>query len=196
MSKTSTTSAHANIFTRSLNELKSVRCLALCSLLIAINITLDLLGLTIRLPPNLRISFGFLCNAAAGMLYGPSVGMLAGFCTDVLSYFAGNFTMGGYFPGFTITAVVGGLIWGLWLYPRKLSVKRAIGAKACINLVCNIGLNTLWLTMTGGKALGALLALRIPKNLLLLPAETVLLYFAMRLLLKIYARLPHTEEVG
>ena len=49
-----------NIFVQSLRELKSTRCLALTALLIAVNITLDLLGLTIKLPPNLRIGFGFL----------------------------------------------------------------------------------------------------------------------------------------
>ncbi len=179
-----------NIFVRSLHELKSTRCLALTALLIAINIALDLLGLTIKLPPNLRIGFGFLCNAAVGMLFGPVVGMMAGVCTDVLGYFAGNLTMGAYFPGYTLTAITAGLFWGLWLYPRKLTVWRALGAKACINLFCNIGLNTLWLTMTGGKAMGALLALRVPKNLLMLPIETVLLYFGMKLVLRLYQTLP------
>ena len=179
-----------NIFIRSLHELKSTRCLALTALLIAINIALDLLGLTIKLPPNLRIGFGFLCNAAVGMLFGPVVGMMAGVCTDVLGYFAGNLTMGAYFPGYTLTAITAGLFWGLWLYPRKLTVWRALGAKACINLFCNIGLNTLWLTMTGGKAMGALLALRVPKNLLMLPIETVLLYFGMKMVLRLYQALP------
>ena len=70
-----------NIFVRSLRELRSTRCLAVTALLIAINVTLDLLGLSIKLPPNLRIGFGFLCNASIGMLFGPVVGMMAGVCT-------------------------------------------------------------------------------------------------------------------
>ena len=74
-----------NIFVRSLHELKSTRCIAVTALLIAINITLDLLGLTIKLPPNLRIGFGFLCNAAIGMLFGPVVGMMAGACARMCS---------------------------------------------------------------------------------------------------------------
>ena len=100
--------------------------------------------------------------------------------------------MGMYFPGFTLTAVVAGLFWGLWLYPRRVSVWRAIGAKTCINLFCNIGLNTLWLMMTGGKAMSVLLALRVPKNLLILPVEIVLLYFGMKLVLRFYKMLPST----
>lgn len=179
-----------NIFVRSLRELKSTRCLALTALLIAINIAMDLLNLSIKLPPNLRIGFGFLCNASIGMLFGPVVGMMAGVCTDVLGCFAGNLSMGAYFPGFTLTAVVGGLIWGLWLYPRKLSVWRAIGAKTCINLICNICMNTYWLTLTGGKAMRVLLVTRVPKNLILLPIEIVLLYFVMKLVLRFYKMLP------
>ena len=170
-----------NIFVRSLRELRSTRCLAVTALLIAINVTLDLLGLSIKLPPNLRIGFGFLCNASIGMLFGPVVGMMAGVCTDVLGYFAGNLSMGAYFPGYTLTAVVGGLIWGLWLYPRKVTVWRAIGAKTCINLFCN----------TGGKAMSVLLVTRVPKNLILLPIEIVLVYFGMKLVNRIYGALPN-----
>ncbi len=184
-----------NIFKESLKELKSTRCLALTGLLIAVNVTLDLLGFTIKIPPNLRIGFGFLCNAGIGMLFGPVVGMLAGACTDVLGYFAGNLTMGAYFPGYTLTAMLGGLIWGLWFYREKLSIPRAIGAKACINLFCNIGLNTFWLMATGGKAMGVLLAARVPKNLIMLPLEVVLLYFGMKLVLKLYNMLP-SDKAG
>ncbi len=185
-----------NIFVSSSKELKNIRCLALTGLLIAVNVALDLLGLTIKLPPNLRIGFGFLCNAAVGMLFGPVVGMLAGVCTDMLGYFAGNFTMGAYFPGYTLTAMVGGIIWGVWLYPRRLTIWRAIGAKACINLFCNIGLNTLWLTITGGKAMGVLLALRVPKNLMMLPVEVLMLYFGMKLILRFYQTLPKGRETS
>lgn len=182
-----------NIFVRSLRELKSTRCLALTALLIALNIALDLMGLELKLPPDLKIGFGFLSNAAIGMLFGPAVAMMAGVCTDLLGYFiGGGFTMGGYFPGYTLTAVTAGLFWGLWLYPRKVSVWRAIGAKTCINVFCNIGLNTLWLTLTGGKAMAALLAIRVPKNLILLPIEIVLLYFGMKLVLRFYKMLPST----
>ena len=181
-----------NIFVRSLRELKSTRCLAVTALLIAINVTLDLLGLSIKLPPNLRIGFGFLCNASIGMLFGPVVGMMAGVCTDVLGYFAGNLSMGAYFPGYTLTAVVGGLIWGLWLYPRKVTVWRAIGAKTCINLFCN----TLWLTVTGGKAMSVLLVTRVPKNLILLPIEIVLVYFGMKLVNRIYGALPNGKTAA
>ena len=56
----------------------------------------------------------------------------------------------------------------------------------CINLFCNIGLNTLWLTITGGKAMSVLLAARIPKNILMLPIEIPLAYLVLRQVSRIY----------
>ena len=98
------------LFTRSMHDFRKTRCLAVTALLIAMNVSLDLLGLSIKIPPNLRIGFGFLCNASIGMLFGPAVGMFSGICTDVLGYLAGNMSMGAYFPGYTLTAMVAGLI--------------------------------------------------------------------------------------
>lgn len=192
-----------NLFKSSARELRTTRCLALTALFIALNVTLDLTGLTLRLSSELRIGFGFLCNAAIGMLFGPVVGMVGGFCTDVLGYFAGNFSMGGYFPGYTLTAIAGGLIWGLWLYrpegsilsdSRFKRIGRVVGAKACINLFCNICLNTLWLTMTGGKALSLLLPLRVTKNLVLLPLECVILFFVVEFVLAVQHSLAHPSR--
>lgn len=182
-----------HIFMRSLRELKRVRCLALAAVLIALNIALDLLGVRIVLSPNLRISWGFLCNASVSMLFGPVVGIMTGFCTDVLGYFAGNFTMGGYFFGNTITAMVGGLIYGLWLYPRKISLPRVIGAKTCINVICNIGLNTYWLSLVRGEAMTVLLPARVAKNLLLLPLEILMMYAVLRIVDRVYRALPSSE---
>lgn len=177
-----------NPYAGSLKNLKDVRCMAVTSLLIAMNICMDLLGLTIKVSPTLRIGFGFLCNATIGMLYGPVVGMLGGACTDILGYFAGNMSMGAYFPGCTLTAVVGGLIWGLWLYPARPTLPRVIGAKACINLICNIGLNTLWLSITGGKAMSALLLVRVQKNLILLPLEVMLAALVLKPVTNLFSK--------
>lgn len=176
-----------NLFVRSLHELKNPRCLAVTALFIALNVTLDLLRIRIQLTPDLRIGIGFVLNASIGMLFGPTVGIMAGFSTDVLGYLV-NSGGGAYFPGYTLTAMLAGLIYGLWLYPRKPGRLRSLGAKTCVNLFCNIGLNTIWASMTGGKALMVLLPARALKNLILLPFEIVLLYVVTNLVLKLYER--------
>ena len=171
-------------------EFKKVTTITTCAMFGALSVVLGYYSF--KITPNLKIGFGSIPNMLVDYLFGPVVGMMAGVCTDVLGYFAGNLSMGAYFPGYTLTAVVGGLIWGLWLYPRKITVWRAIGAKACINVFCNICLNTLWLTITGGKAMSLLLVTRVPKNLILLPLEIVLVYVVMRLVCRIYSALPGT----
>lgn len=181
-------------FKSSARNLHDVRCLSITAMFVALSTAMTLCGLTLRLTPELRIDFGFICSAAISMLFGPVIGVIAGCCTDILGYFAGNFTMGGYFPGYTLTAMCGGLIYGLWLYrpDTNISGKKAItyviGAKASINIICNIGLNTLWIMITAGKAMSVLLPVRIMKNLILLPFECVVLYFSVIFLINFQKR--------
>ena len=187
----------SDLFSRifeSSREFKKVTTITTCAMFGALSVVLGYYSF--KITPNLKIGFGSIPNMLVDYLFGPVVGMMAGVCTDVLGYFAGNLSMGAYFPGYTLTAVVGGLIWGLWLYPRKITVWRAIGAKTCINLFCNICLNTLWLTVTGGKAMSVLLVTRVPKNLILLPIEIVLVYFGMKLVNRIYGALPNGKTAA
>ena len=94
------------MFRRSLDELKSPRALVITAMLIALNLAMDLMGLKIYLTPELRVSVGFVCNASVAMLYGPTVGMMTGFSTDVLGFLLSPNNNAGYFPGYTITAIV------------------------------------------------------------------------------------------
>ncbi|MDO5603425.1 MAG: folate family ECF transporter S component, partial [Oscillospiraceae bacterium] len=150
-------------------QLKSPRALALTALFIALNIAMDALNLRIQLTPDLRIGFGFLTSAMVGMLFGPVVAMTAGAATDILGWLV-NTGGGAYFPGFTLTAILAGLIWGLFLYQRPLKWWRCLGAKLVINVFLNIFLNSVWMHIYYGKAMiVADLPLRIGKNLLLLP---------------------------
>ena len=178
----------ANIFRRSLEELRRPRTIVVTAMLIALNIAFDLLGLKIYLTPELRISVGFVCNASVGMLYGPVVGMMTGFCTDVLGFLLSPNNNAGYFPGYTLTAIVGGLIYGLTLYKGKPTLGRCIAAKLSVNLLCNIGLNGLWSVIVYQKGFWALLPGRLYKNLVLLPLEVGLLYLVANVVLRQFRR--------
>ncbi len=182
-----------SIFRSSAQNCRNVRALTLTALFVALNITLDLMNVRVQLTPQLRIGFGYLCNAAVGMLYGPVPTIMAGFCTDTLGYLM-NSGGGAYFPGYTITAMVGGLIYGLVLYrpsqDRKKRMLRCFIAKGCANLFCNIIINTFWLSMTGGDAYTALLPLRIGKNLALWPIESLLLFTVMEIVREISLQFP------
>lgn len=179
---------HKNIFRRSFEELQSPRTLVITALFIALNLAMDLMGLKINLSPDLRIGVGFVCNACVCMLYGPTVGMMTGFCTDILGFLLSPNNGSGYFPGFTLTAIVGGLIYGLWLYKERPSLVRCIGAKLSVNIFCNVFLNTLWRSMMSGKGFFILLPVRLLKNAILLPFEVALLWTVANIVLRQFRR--------
>ena len=170
------------IFRQSAKNCKNTRALALSALFVGIIITLDLLNVRLQITPELRITFDYLFSSSIGMLFGPVLGIMSGFCSDFLGYLM-NSGGGAYFPGYTITSMVGGLIYGVMLYyppkENKAFLIRCLITKGLINLICNIGLNTFWLSMTGGQAMTALLPLRLIKNLALWIPESLLLYFIL-----------------
>lgn len=177
-----------NVFRCSLDELKSPRALVITAMLIALNLAMDLLGLKIYLTPELRVSVGFVCNASVAMLYGPTVGMMTGFSTDVLGFLLSPNNNAGYFPGYTITAIVGGLLYGLWLYKGRPSIPRCIAAKLSVNIVCNLFLNTLWSALLYQKGFWVLLPGRLFKNLILLPLEVLILWVVANIVLRQFRR--------
>ncbi len=197
-----------NIFARSFGELRSLRCLVLTALFIAMNITLDLLKLRIDLP-GMRIGVGFLTNASIGMLYGPVVCMMMGFCTDILGFLMNPGTGGGgYFPGYTLTAMVAGVVWGLFLYrpdgapdsktlAGRLSFPlRTLAARILITLICNVFLNTLWLSL-GNNAFLPMLISRLPTQLAYLPVQYLLLLVVLPFVRRLYQTLqPVTRAVA
>lgn len=201
-----------NIFSRSFQELKDPRCLVMTGMFIAMNITMDALNLRIDLP-TMRVGVGFLTNASIGMLFGPVVGMMMGFCTDVLGFMLNPGSGGaGYFPGYTLTAIVGGLIWGLFLYrPEGYTFGRwsegksieklafpvhALIARVLITLVCNVFMNTLWLSVTGGKAMVVTLISRLPTQLAYLPVQYILLLVVLPIVRQIYRQVARQKRAA
>lgn len=83
---------------------------------------------------------------------------------------------GAFFPGFTLNAMLGGVLYGTILYRKPLTFRRALWADLVVALICNIFLNTLWLSMMSGKAMMVLLPMRVLKNLIKWPVDAALFY--------------------
>lgn len=108
---------------------------------------------------TLRFSFGFVAFVIAGMLYGPvasaGVAALADFCGAILFP-----TGGAYFPGFTVTAFLTGLVLGLFLY-KKQNLFRIIVATLITQVFGSLLLNAYWLSLIiSGKSYSAILITR------------------------------------
>ena len=121
----------------------------------------------------LRIGFGFLPIAILAIMYGAWWSGIAYAIGDVIGGFL--FPTGAFFPGFTVTALLTGLIFGWVLYNKKATFARAALASALVCVFCNLLLNTYWLTFIIGKGFTVLLASRAIKELVAIPVMAVLI---------------------
>jgi ECF transporter S component (folate family) len=164
------------LFTSSMNELKNVTAISVAGMLVAIGVVLSFVKIV--LSPVLEISFSFLPLAAGGLLYGPVVGGVMGILTDVLGYFVRP--NGPFFPGFTLNALISGVLYGLFLYKKPVTWTRVIIVSALIAVFINLGLTALWLSMMYGKAFIVLVSARIIKNIVMFPINTALLMVLLK----------------
>lgn len=176
------------LFSDSIGEMRKVRSMATAAMLLAISVILGFFA--VQLIPSIKISFAFVADEIVAMLFGPFVGMVEGGLSDLVRYVVRP--TGPFFPGFTISGFVSGLIYGLILYKRPLSLKRVILANSLVTLFVNMMMNTYWLTLLYGKGFMAILPARIVKELIILPIDIALFFFLSLMLSK--ARLIHPSK--
>ncbi len=119
---------------------------------------------------NTKIGFNFVPIVAAAMLYGPIGGAIVGALGDFLG--AILFPIGAYFPGFTLTAFLTGLVFGFFLY-KEQSIPRVIGAAAVNQFILSQCLNTLWISILYGSPYGPLFVTRLVQTAILFAVQTV-----------------------
>ena len=166
-------------------EYTRLRTLCIAALMAALIVAVELLFIPVG--ENLRIMFSFLPAALGGAIYGPLVAVGVGFVSDIIG--GALFPSGPFFFGYTLTAMAGGLLYGLLLYRSRITVLRLAVCKLCVNLLVNVLLGSVWSAMLMGNAYVYYLAKSIVKNTILLPVEIVmltLLFGALMPMLKKY----------
>lgn len=161
-----------DLFTDSVRELKQVSTVTVMAMFAAISIVLGYF--TLVLGDYLKIGFSSIANQFVYYLFGPVAGGLFGGALDILKYIIRP--TGAFFPGFTIGAMIGGVLYGCFLYKRPISFLRILAAELTVSVICNMLLGTLWLSMLYGKAFLALLPMRVLKNLIMWPVNSMLFY--------------------
>lgn len=165
-----------SIFKNSANELKSTRCLTLTAMLGALSVILS--NFTIVVTSSLKISFFFVPTRIVYYLFGPFVGTVFGAAIDILNYIVKP--TGPFHPGFTISAALSGMIFGLILYKKPLKFSRILVTSAINMLIVNILLHTIWIYTIIGDAVIVSIPMRVIKNVVLWPFESILLYLVIK----------------
>lgn len=161
-----------SIVAKSFREFASLRTVVMCGLLAALAVILGYMT-TINIGPYIKIGFSGIPNRVVDFLFGPVVGGIFGGVLDILKYIIKP--DGSFFPGFTFDAMLGGVIYGAFLYKKPVKVWRVAAACFLVKLIVNCGFNTLWISMLYGKAFLVLLPARAVKNAIMWPIDTMIL---------------------
>lgn len=181
-----------------LSELKDIRMVTVCALMIALRVAMK--GLGIPIAPTLKINIAFVINALGAMIFGPVVAALGACVSDVLGFLCWP-QNGIYFVPYMFVEVAGSVIFALFLYRAKLTPGRAILSRFCIDMLVNIGMNIpismLYYRMVLGYDMKTLVIIQsVVKNICMFPIESWILTVFLSLMVPITYRLKLTYDGG
>ncbi len=125
--------------------------------------------------PIMKIGLGFAAIALCAMAYGPWCAAGVSALGDLLGSLL--FPTGAYFPGFTVTAALTGLIFGLVLYGRRVRFTTALIAAAVNCIVVSFLLNSALIAYISGNTYSAMLTARAVQPAVMLPLQCAVIYF-------------------
>ena len=119
---------------------------------------------------NIKIGFSFVPIVIAAILYGPVTAGVVGALGDFIG--ALLFPIGAYFPGFTATAFLMGVVFGLSLH-KEQNLKRTVPAVLINQFILGLFVNSFWISILYGSPYGPLLATRVVQAALLTVVQIV-----------------------
>jgi ECF transporter S component (folate family) len=153
-----------------------------CAVFLAIGVILSFLAFYIT--EDIKISFAPIAIMMAGAVLGPIFGAVAGALTDILVLLI-KALPSPYFPGFTITMALYGLLAGLFFYHRGSRTQKdsvwyiAIGV-IIIQTICSLLINSLWNNLLFGPSYGIVLITRAPTTYIMCAMYFVILSVLLR----------------
>lgn len=167
-------------------DFHKLRTLVFAALMVAACMALAQIP-AIPINESLRVTWGFLARSVCALVGGPVTALVFGFVEDTLSFIV--HPTGAYFPGYTLTTMLGTLIYALFLYRARVTVLRIFFAKLATN-VMNVVLGSLWSAILYSKGYLYYMTASLIKNTLMLPVQ------AMMLILLLSALLPVLHRAG
>lgn len=127
--------------------------------------------------PIVRISFSFLPLMFCGCMFGPRYAALSGVAADILGTLL--FSSGAYFPGFTLSAALTGMIYGSGFYKKPRRAGRLLSVVVLDGLMVSMALGALWLWMITGKGYVALLSVKAIQQCVMIPVKFLMAWYVV-----------------
>ena len=128
---------------------------------------------------NMKIGFDFLPVSVAAVLYGPIGAAVVGGLGDFIG--AILFPIGPYFPGYTLSAALSGVVLGLFLH-REQRLTRVLGAVAVNQWIISLLLTSFWISFTNLVPYWAMVTSRVPQCAIMTAVQIPVLMLLPRLL--------------
>ncbi len=150
------------------------RDIAVMGMLVALNVVMaEICKITI-IPNVLVLSLGFLPLALCGMVFGVVPSVTVAVVADIIG--ALLFSSGSFYFGYTLTAFMTGLFYGLFLHKKELSIARVALCQALVSIVCFALLNSIWaLNWVSSTAAGKYIGTRLLCQPILYPVYLLFL---------------------
>jgi len=166
-------------------EFSKTSSIAICGMLLAARVILGVYAnFTLNLFQEFKIGFNYLPIIIAAVLFGPVGAAAIGGAGDILAYFL-NPLGGAYFPGWTVSGILTGLIYGIFLYQQNIKLIRLIFVCLFAAISVELLLGSFWLNLQFGWKFEVMLASRAAKSAFLFPIETAIKFFAIKALHKV-----------
>ena len=153
---------------------KRIRLITISAMLVALEVVLNRF-LSIN-TLGLKIGFSFVPIVFAAILFGPlTAGIIYG-----ISDFIGAvlFPIGPYFPGFTVSAALMGITYGIFLYGRENPklFKNVLPPVIINSIVFGLFINTAWVSILySSKTYWGWFVYRLPEYAILVPISVLLI---------------------
>ena len=166
---------------QSSKSMGDLRMLVFAALMIAMARALSMLP---SIPVgHTKITFGFLARALCALVCGPVTALAYGFAEDILGFILKP--TGDFFFGYTLSTMLGVMVYALFLYRSRVTVLRLVAANAVVNIGVNAALGSLWTMMMRGGGYWGWFIGSLSKNLVTIIPKAVLLYLLFQALLPI-----------
>ena len=165
-----------------MNTKMSVKSVSVIGILVAMEIILARFSIHTW---NLKIGFSFVPIVVAAIFYGPMGGACVAAIGDVISFIL--FPVGAYFPGFTLTACLTGIVFGFFLR-KKITAFTVITSVFIVQVLIGQCLNTYWISFLYGSPYWTLFVTRIYQTVALSVVQVISIFLIDKELVPILKR--------
>lgn len=159
-------------FTESWKELKKLNTIVMTALLIAMGIILG--QFSVQITDTMKIGVSFIATQLTAVLFGPVVGGIMGGTADILKFIIKP--TGPFLIGYTISAIVGPMIYGIMLYKKPLSFWRILWSKAVVAVAVNLFMGTYWSYLYFGQAFWAMIPAKLLQQVIQVPIQSLIFW--------------------